>query len=69
MGLFFYKMSYTTICKLIMSVFLGYLIYSEIRSFRRWNPQNIKKAIDEIIKIIQDFQYNDEFSEKYNGEI
>ena len=52
-----------------MSVFLGYLIYSEIRSFRRWNPQNIKKAIDEIIKIIQDFQYNDELSEKYNGEI
>ena len=24
-----------------------------------------EKAIDEIVKIIQDFQYNDELSEKY----
>ena len=28
-----------------------------------------RKAIDEIVKIIQDFQYNDELSEKYNREI
>ena len=26
---------------------------------------NKEKAIDEIVKIIQDFQYNDELSEKY----
>ena len=28
-----------------------------------------EKAIDEIVKIIQDFQYNDEISEKYKREI
>ena len=28
-----------------------------------------KKAIDEIVKIIKDFQYNDELSEKYKREI
>ena len=27
------------------------------------------KAIDEIVKIIQDFQYNDELSEKHKREI
>ena len=27
-------------------------------------PENQEKAIDEIVKIIQDFQYNDELSEK-----
>ena len=27
------------------------------------------KAIDEIVKIIRDFQYNDELSEKYKREI
>ena len=27
------------------------------------------KAIEEIIKIIKDFQYNDELSEKYKREI
>ena len=27
------------------------------------------KAIEEIIKIIRDFQYNDELSEKYKREI
>ncbi len=27
---------------------------------------NKEKDIDEIVKIIQDFQYNDELSEKYN---
>ena len=26
---------------------------------------NKEKAFDEIVKIIQDFQYNDELSEKY----
>ena len=30
---------------------------------------NRKKAFDEIVKIIQDFQYNDELSEKYKREI
>ena len=28
-----------------------------------------EKTIDEIVKIIQDFQYNDELSEKYKREI
>ena len=28
-----------------------------------------EKAIDEILKIIKDFQYNDELSEKYKREI
>ena len=28
-----------------------------------------EKAIDEIIKIIKDFQYNDELSDKYKREI
>ena len=28
-----------------------------------------EKAIDEIVKIIQDFQYNDELGEKYKREI
>ena len=30
---------------------------------------NREKAFDEILKIIQDFQYNDELSEKYKREI
>ena len=30
---------------------------------------NKEEAIDEIVKIIQDFQYNDELSEKYKREI
>ena len=33
------------------------------------SPENKEKAIDEILKIIQDFQYNDELSEKYKREI
>ncbi len=28
-----------------------------------------EKAIDEIVKIIQNFRYNDEVSEKYKSEI
>ena len=28
-----------------------------------------EKAFDEIVKIIQDFQYNDELSDKYKREI
>ena len=32
-------------------------------------PKDKKKAIDEIVKIIQDFQYDDELSEKYKREI
>ena len=27
-------------------------------------PENKEKAIDEIVKMIQNFQYNDELSEK-----
>ena len=32
-------------------------------------PENKEKAIDEIVKIIQKFQYNNELSEKYKREI
>ena len=32
-------------------------------------PENKEKAIDEIVKIIKDFKYNDELSEKYKREI
>ena len=31
--------------------------------------QDKEKAIDEIVKIIQDFQYDDELSDKYKREI
>ena len=33
------------------------------------SSNNTENAIDEIMKIIQDFQYNDELSEKYKREI
>ena len=33
------------------------------------SPNDKRKAIYEIVKIIQDFQYNDELSEKYKREI
>ena len=33
------------------------------------SPENKEKAFDEIVKIIQNFQYNDELSEKYKREI
>ena len=33
------------------------------------SSNNKEKAIDEIVKIIRDFQYNDELSEKYKREI
>ncbi len=33
------------------------------------SPKDTRKAIDEIVKIIQDFQYNDELSDKYKREI
>ena len=32
-------------------------------------PENQEKAIDEIVKIIQSFRYNDELSDKYKREI
>ena len=32
-------------------------------------PQDKEKAIDEIVKLIQDFQYDDELSDKYKREI
>ena len=31
--------------------------------------QNKEKAINEIVKIIKDFKYNDELSDKYKREI
>ena len=31
--------------------------------------ENQEKAIDEIVKVILDFQYNDELSDKYKREI
>ena len=33
------------------------------------SPENKEKAIDEIVKVIKDFQYNDELSDKYIREI
>ena len=33
------------------------------------SPKDKRKAIYEIVKIIQDFQYNDELSDKYKREI
>ena len=33
------------------------------------NKVNKEKTIDEILKLIQDFQYNDELSEKYKREM
>ena len=33
------------------------------------SKENKEKAIDEMIKIIKDFQYNDELSDKYIREI
>ena len=32
-------------------------------------PESLEKAIDEIVKIIQNFKYNDELSDKYKREI
>ena len=33
------------------------------------STENKEKAIDEIVKIIKDFQYNDELSDRYKREI
>ena len=33
------------------------------------STENKEKAIDEIVKIIRDFQYDDELSDKYKREI
>ena len=33
------------------------------------SPENKEKAIDEIVKVIKDFQYNEELSDKYRREI
>ena len=41
-----------------------YIIFSMIKT-----SNEKEKSIDEIVKIIQDFQYNDELSEKYKREI
>ena len=63
-------MSYETVYKLIMIVFFGILNLFKYQIFSTMKaPENKEKAIDEIVKIIQDFQYNDELSEKYKREI
>ena len=33
------------------------------------SPENKENTIEEIVKIIKDFQYNDELSDKYRREI
>ena len=33
------------------------------------SSENKEKAIDEIVKIIKDFQYNNELSDRYKREI
>ena len=33
------------------------------------STENKEKAIDEIVKIIKDFQYNNELSDRYKREI
>ena len=33
------------------------------------STENKEKAIDEIVKIIKDFQYNDKLSDRYKREI
>ena len=33
------------------------------------STENKEKTIDEIVKIIKDFQYNDELSDRYKREI
>ena len=43
---------------------LHYQIFSTMKS-----QEKKEKAIEEIVKIIQEFQYNDELSEKYKREI
>ena len=53
-----------------MIEFFDYLIYANIKSFLTMKSQeNKEKAIDEIVKIIKDFQYNDELSDNYSREI
>ena len=44
------------------------LIQNQIFQIMKYKV-NKEKAIDEIVKIIQDFQYNDELSEKYKRDI
>ena len=41
-----------------------YVVINKMRT-----PKDKEKAIDEIVKIIQNFQYDDELSEKYKREI
>ena len=49
---------------------LGILNLFQHQIFSTMKSSNDKeKAIDEIVKIIQDFQYNNELSEKYKKEI
>ena len=63
-------MIYETFYKQTMILFLGilYPIQNQIYQIMK-NKVNKEKAIDEIVKIIQDFQYDGELSEKYKREI
>mgnify|MGYP005694257729 CR=1 FL=1 len=49
---------------------MRYLIQAKIQSYRLMKDKvNKEEAIDEIVKIIKDFQYNEELSETYEREI
>ena len=43
------------------------LLHNQIFSTMKFQEKK-EKAIEEIVKIIQEFQYNDELSEKYKRE-
>ena len=46
------------------------MIQTKIQSYRLMKDKvNKEEAIDEIVKIIKDFQYNEELSETYKREI
>ena len=49
---------------------MRYLIQAKIQSYRLMKDKvNKEEAINEIVKIIKDFQYNEELSETYKREI
>ena len=49
---------------------MRYLIQAKIQSYRLMKDKvNKEEAINEIVKIIKDFQYNEELSETYEREI
>ena len=62
------------IIKLIVLKFFAWILKIDLiminQIFSTMNStENKEKAIDEIVKIIKDFQYNDELSDKYIREI